>query len=56
MEHFLKKCAIAALPSYGSKMILDFPNHFGRVPIVLDRFNLFWLGPTQFGQVQIMKN
>ena len=36
-------------------MILDRPNHFGRVPIVLDGSNLFWLGPNHFGQVQIIK-
>ena len=36
-------------------MILDRPNHFGRVPIVLDGSNSFWLGPSHFGQVQITK-
>ena len=36
-------------------MILDRPNHFDRVPIVLDGPNLFWLGPNHFGQVQIIK-
>jgi hypothetical protein len=30
------------------------PNHFGRVPIVLDGPNLFWSGPNHFGQVQII--
>ena len=33
--------------------ILDRPNQFGRVPIVLDRSNVFWLGPNHFGQVKI---
>ena len=32
-------------------MILDCPNHFGQVPIVLDSF---CLGPNNFGQVQII--
>ena len=40
---------------YGSKIILDHPNHFGRVPIVLDKPNLFWSRPNNFGQVQIIK-
>ena len=31
------------------------PNHFGRVPIVLGRFNSFCSDPNQFGQVQIIK-
>ena len=44
-----------ALSFYGSKMILDRPNNFGRVPIVLDRFNLFLLGLNNFGQLQIIK-
>ena len=45
-----------ALSFYGSKMILDHQNHFGRVPIVLDGPNLFWSsGPNHFGQVQIIK-
>jgi hypothetical protein len=43
------------LSFYGSKMILDHPNHFGRVPIVLDRSNSFWSGLYHFGQVQIIK-
>ena len=30
---------ISALSFYGSKMILDRPNNFGRVPIVLDVSN-----------------
>ena len=47
---------INALSFYGSKMILDRPNYFGRVPIILDGPNLFWLGPNHFGQVQIIKN
>jgi hypothetical protein len=41
--------------TYRSKMILDRPNHFGRVPIVLGKFNLFWSDPNHFGQVQILK-
>ena len=36
-------------------MILDRPNNFGRVPIVLDGSNSFWLSPIYFGQVQIIK-
>ena len=31
------------------------PNHLGRVQIVLDGSNLFWLGPNHFGQVQTIK-
>ena len=33
-----------ALSFYGSKTILDRPNHFGRVAIILDRSNSFWSG------------
>ena len=44
-----------ALSFYGSKMILDRPNNFGRVPIVLHKSNSFWSGPNHFGQVQIIK-
>ena len=49
---------IYALSFYGSKMILDRPNHFGRdrVPIILDGSNSFWLGPNHLGQFQIIKN
>ena len=36
-------------------MILDLPKDFGWVPIVLDGFNLLWLDPNYFGQVQIIK-
>ena len=36
-------------------MIYDRPNHFGRIPLVLDVSNLFWSGPNHFGQVQIIK-
>ena len=36
-------------------MILDRLNHFGRVPIILGRSNLFWLGPNHFGQAEIIK-
>ena len=43
-----------ALSFYGSKMILDRPNHFGRVPIVLDWSNLFWSGRNHFRQFQII--
>ena len=45
-----------ALFFYGSKTILDRPNHFGRVPIVLERSNSFWLGLNYFGEVKIIKN
>ena len=41
--------------SYGSKMILDRPNCFGWVQIVLVGSNSFWSGPNHFGQVQIIK-
>ena len=44
-----------ALSFYGFKIILDRPNHFGRVPIIWGGSNLFWLGPNHFGQVQIIK-
>ena len=40
---------IYALSFYGSKMILDRPNNFGRVPIILDRSN-------RFGRVQTILN
>ena len=43
------------LSFYGSKMILDRPNDFGQVPIVMDMSNLFWSAPNHFGQVQIIK-
>jgi hypothetical protein len=42
-----------ALSFYRSKMILDHPNCFGRLQIVLVRSKLFWSGPNHFGQVQI---
>ena len=44
-----------ALSFYGFKMILDCPNHFGRVPIVLDWSNSFWWGPNHFESIQIIK-
>ena len=44
-----------ALSFYGFKMILDCPNHFGRVPIVLERSNSFWWGPNHFESIQIIK-
>ena len=44
-----------ALSFYGSKFILDHPNHFGQAPIVLDESNSFWSGPNHFGQIQIIK-
>ena len=50
-----KKKDTYALSFYGSKMILDHPNHFGQVSLVLDGPNLFWLGPYHFGHIQIMK-
>ena len=43
------------LSFYGSKMILDCPNNFGQVPIILDGSDLFWSGPNHFRQVQIIK-
>jgi hypothetical protein len=36
-------------------MVLDCPNNFGQVPIVLDKSNSFWSGPNHFRQVQIIK-
>ena len=50
-----EKQTTSALSFYGFKMIFDRPNHFGQVPIVLDRPNSFWSGPNHFGQVQIVK-
>ena len=44
-----------ALSFYGFKKILDCPNHFGRVFIVLDGSNLFCSGSNHLGQVQIIK-
>jgi hypothetical protein len=35
-------------------MFLDRPNHFGQVPIILNKSNLFWLAPNHFEQAQIM--
>jgi hypothetical protein len=35
-------------------MILDRPNCFGRVQIVLVVSKSFWLGPNHFGWVQII--
>ena len=34
-------------------MILERPNHFGQLTIILVGYKLFWLGPNHFGQVQI---
>ena len=42
-----------ALSFYSSKMNLDRPNHFGRVPIILVGSKLFWSGPKNFCQGQI---
>ena len=42
-----------ALSLYRSKIILDQPNCFGQVQIVLVGSKLFWLGPNHFGQIQI---
>ena len=42
------------LSFYGFKMILDRPNNFGRVPIVLDRSNSFLFGLNDFGKLQII--
>ena len=55
---FFKQCLhhlqlTQALSSYMSKIILDCPNCFGRVQIVLVRSKLFWSGPNHFGEVQI---
>ena len=44
-----------ALSFYGSKTILDRPNQFGWVPIVLGGPNLFWSGSNHFGQIQIIE-
>ena len=40
-------------PSYKSKIILDGPNCFGRVQIVLLGSNWFWSGQNYFDQVQV---
>ena len=42
-----------ALSFYRSKIILDRPNCFGHLQIILVRSKLFSLGPNHFGQVQI---
>ena len=42
-----------ALSFYEYENFLDRPNHFGRVPIILDGSNSFWLGPNHFGEKQI---
>ena len=42
-----------ALSFYRSKMILDSPNCFGRVQVVLVGSKSFWLDTNHFGQVQI---
>ena len=41
--------------SMGPKIFLDHPKSFDRVPVVLDRSNLFWPSPNHFGHVQILK-
>ena len=51
----LKLQHIYALSFYGSKIILDCPNYFDRIPIVLDGPNSFWSSSSQFGQIQIIK-
>ena len=45
---------LKALSFYRSKMILDHPNCFGRVQIVLVESELFWLDLNHFGQVPII--
>ena len=42
-----------ALSFYSSKINLDRPNHFGRVPMILIESKLFWSGSKHFGQDQI---
>ena len=44
---------IYALFFYRSKVILDRPNCFGRIQIILVGSESFWLGSNNFGQVQI---
>ena len=44
-----------ALSFYESIMILDWPNYFGRLPIVLDGSNFFGQDPNHFGQLQIIR-
>ena len=44
-----------ALSFYEYKKFLGRPNPFGRVPIILDGSNSFWLGPNHLKQVQIIK-
>ena len=43
-----------ALSFYRSKMILDRPNCFGQIQIVLVGSKSFWSGPNHFGWVQII--
>ena len=45
---------LKALSFYWSKMILDHPNCFGRMQIVLVGSELFWLDLNNFGQVPII--
>ena len=40
-------------PQQGFTIILDRPNCFGKVQIVLVRCKLFWSDPNHFDQVQI---
>ena len=42
-----------ALSFYWYKMILDHPNNFDWVPIVLDGSNSFWSGPYHFEIIKI---
>ena len=44
---------IYALSLYRFKMVLDRPNCFGWIQIVLVGSKSFWSGPNHFGQVQI---
>ena len=44
---------INVLSFYGSKIILEHPNCFGQLQIILVPSKSFWLGPNHFGQLQI---
>ena len=49
----LRICEIYALSFYRSKMILDCPDCFGWVQIILVGSKLLWSGPHNLGQVEI---
>ena len=54
--NYIKTVSSYSLSFYRSKMILDHPNCFVRIQIVLVGSKSFWSGPNHFGQVQIRFN